>query len=353
MEWPTVEAAVARLWESPKRQVRLVLTGGEPLLDFAFVKRIVGHVRTTTPSGRSVAIDILTNGTRLGEPVVRYLAEHRVGLQVSFDGVEAAQRLRGASTFETLDSSIRSMRRRHPAWFRRVSAAVTVVPGTVPHLAASVDYLMAQRFSNILIAPAVRVAPADPGRLLSELTSQFAGIFRSSVLRYQETREVPVSDFREARAAVAPRTAPLCGASTARMAVVDVDGEVYGCPPVARSGALDPPGFLRSTCERMRIGNISDPRIAERLPAYRSALLETGLFGRRDRFHSPYGPCRDCRHVRRCDVCPLAIALAPGGSDPLSVPAFACAFSQVVGRFRARFTRQAAHSRSRSAHATN
>jgi len=342
MGWPTVEAAVARLWASPTRDVRLLITGGEPLVDFAFVRRVVEHVRATKPRGRRVALDLLTNGTRLGEEQITFLARHRVAVQISLDGVEPAQRLRGAWTFPRLDALVAHLQRRHRTWFRnRVNAALTLVPDTIPHLAESVDYLLCRGFTDITISPATGDVPGWDDGLVPELDEQFGRVYRSALRHYRRTGSVPLSVFRKSKPAPHPPWSALCGVESGRSAVVDVDGEVYGCPPVVASALERPEGLLRTARDAMRIGRVSDPALAGRLPVYREALATTGLFGSRDGNYSSYGKCRDCAYVRYCSVCPLSIALAPGASDPRRVPDFICAFTRVSLKYRHRFPRQA------------
>jgi sulfatase maturation enzyme AslB (radical SAM superfamily) len=336
------EAAVARLWASPEREVNLLITGGEPLLDFAAVRRIVELARRTRPRGRSVSIALLTNGTRLGEAQANYLARRRVAVQISFDGVEAAQRLRGARTFARLDTVVSRLRARHRTWFRnRVSAAMTLVPGTIPSLAESIDYLLGLGFADISLSPAMGDLRGWREDLEPALDEQFARVYRSSLRLFRRTGRVPLSLFRKTQATPYPPSSARCGAEIARMAVVDVDGQVYGCPPVIGSAIDRPEGLLASTLEAMRIGHISDPDLERRLPAYREALERVGLFDRRDAYRSPFGACRDCAYLRYCDLCPLSIALAPGASDPTRVPGFACAFKRVSLKYRHRFPRQA------------
>ena len=46
---------------------------------------------------------LTTNGTLLGDDLLAFLADHDVRLDISFDGVLAAQEVRGAGSFPTLD----------------------------------------------------------------------------------------------------------------------------------------------------------------------------------------------------------------------------------------------------------
>jgi sulfatase maturation enzyme AslB (radical SAM superfamily) len=341
MEWPTVEAAVARLWASQARDARLLVTGGEPLLEFALLQRLVEHVRATKPPGRTVSFDLLTNGTRLREEQIAFLARHRVSVQISLDGIEPAQRLRGSWTIPRLGALVSYVRDRHRTWFqRRVSAAMILVPETVPYLADSVEDLMRRGFTEITVGPAMGDIPGWHDGLLPLLDEQYARVYGFALRHYRRTGQVPLTVFRKDSSSGEPPSTALCRVESGHMAAVDVDGQVYGCPCVVGSALERPLGLLRAASDAMRIGSICDPNLPGRLPAYRDALASTGLFDRRDGNYSSYGACRDCAHVRHCGVCPLSIALAPGASDPRKVPDFICAYNRVSRKYRRRFPLQ-------------
>ncbi len=341
MAWPVVEAAVARLWSSGQRNVRVFITGGEPLIEFPLVRRVVEHVRATTPRGRRAELHVLTNGTRLGEEQIAFFARHRVSIQISFDGIEAAQRIRGAWTVSRLEALASRLKSRHRTWFeRRVSAAATLVPETIPHLADSVQHLTELGFSEIALTPAFGNIGGWHDSLLPLLDDQMSRLYRASLRHYRRTGRVPLTAFRKRSAMGLSPAHTLCGVSSGHMATVDVDGQVYGCAMVAGSSLDRPAGLLRLARDAMRIGDIDDSRLAGRLPGYRDALEATGLFGRRDRNHSSYGSCSHCPYLRFCCACPLSIALAPGATDPTRVPDFVCAFSRTLVKYRHRFPRQ-------------
>jgi len=338
MAWPTVEAGIARLWASPLRGLRVIITGGEPLLEFGLVQRLIGHLRATKPPGRHVSINLLTNGMLLDEERIEFLARHRVTVQISIDGAEPAQRLRGTRTIPVLDALEARLREHHRAWFRQsVRAAMTLVPRTIPFLADSVEHLIRRGFTTIGISAAKGDVPGWDKDLVPVLDDQFAQMYGSSLARYRRSGDVPVSNFRRHSSAGQPIAAAWCGVASGHMAALDVDGQVYGCPFALGSGLDGPSGLLRAASDAMRIGVISHAGLAARLPAYRRALGETGLFDRRYGYYSSFGRCRECPQVRYCDACPLSIALAPRASDPKRIPDFICAFSRVSAKYRRRF----------------
>jgi len=342
MRWPIARAALGRLLESREGAGRLCLTGGEPLLAAPLVRRVVRHVRSRGPSTRRIGISLLTNGTLLDERMIRFLAANDVAVQISMDGVAAAQALRGAWTFGALDALFGRLAARHPRWFRRrVSVAITLTPAAVRHFAQSIEYLLSRGIREIGVAPALGVSPTRRRRWLTELDRQFRRVLAASLAHAKRTGRVPLRLFRTPFAFRADPSDPMCGLADGFRVSVDVDGRVYGCPlAVPRFGSRISP-ILRRASAAMLMGRIEDPGLPEALPAYGDALRATGVFGPRGSMRSFRGLCRSCRYLDRCAICPLSIAYAPGARSPTRVPDFACAFSWAALRYRDRFSSEA------------
>jgi sulfatase maturation enzyme AslB (radical SAM superfamily) len=342
MRWPTARAATDHLWMSTSPSRRLVLTGGEPLLAFPLVKRLVALARSGDPLGRAIDVTLLTNGTRMGSAQAEFLARNRVDVQISIDGPLPAQAQRGAWTFPRLDRLLDHLRGDHPAWFRRhVSVAVTVPPVNIPALADAAEYLLAKGVTSIVIGPAMGASTGWNAEMRAQLDEQFARLLRVSLAVHRRSGRVPIAWFRRASGRSGQPAQPMCGVARGTKVVVDTEGGVYGCTPAIAAFQHEPPAMLRRASEAMRLGHVADPQLAERLPGYRDAVRAAGLFGPRSRMHSSYGDCGSCRHVGRCMVCPLAIAYAPGASDPTRVPDYLCAFNDVALDYQARFASQA------------
>jgi sulfatase maturation enzyme AslB (radical SAM superfamily) len=341
MRWSTARAAIDHLWMSTSPSRRLVLTGGEPLLAYGLVQRLVTLARSGDPLGRLVNITLLTNGTRLGEEQAAFFASNKVSVQISIDGPLPAQALRGAWTFPYLDDLLDRLRAHHRAWFtRHLSVATTVPPVNIPWLADSVDYLLAKGVGSILISPSMGASAAWNDGQRAVLDEQFARLFRTSLSLYRKTGRVPLVVFRKTSGSAFKRSQAMCGITRGTKVVVDADGQVYGCTPAVASFQRDPPAMLRHVIEAMHLGHVTDRQLPARLPAYGEAVRATGLFGPRSQMHSSYGACGSCRHLGQCVVCPLSIAHAPGATDPTRVPDYACAFNRVALEYRARFPRQ-------------
>ena len=323
--------------------MRLIFTGGEPLLAFDLVRRAVDHVGAVRPPGLRVGYELVTNGTLLGDGEAAFLAMHGFLVQLGFDGVPAAQDLRAPGTAASLDGLLGRLRRSQPAFFRRgVSVAITVTPATIPHVADSVEYFLRKGVTEILVAPAFTSQADWHDDTVPELERQFGRIHRASLERYRQTGEVPLALFRKsvAREPRRERPLPMCPVADRRHLVVDVDGQVYGCVAFAESYQRFPTPLLQSRLERLRMGPIGAPDLAERLAGYQEAARSTDILTAKEEKYSAHGRCADCTYLESCDICPVSIGHQPGNDDPNRVPDFACAFMRTALESRARFPDQ-------------
>jgi uncharacterized protein len=341
--WSTIRTSLDFVLGCNRRDLGIGFTGGEPLLVFPLMRRAVAHVERTRPAGRDVTYYMSTNGTLLTEEIAAFLEEHGFETQLSFDGVAAAQNLRGRGTFPALDRLLDRLRSKHADFYQRnVSIALTVSPRNLEHIADSVAYLLRKDVRKIVIAPSISSdADWDPDRI-DELDAQFGRIFKSSLAHYRKTGEIPVQIFRsgEEAPAHALKSPHMCGLSHGRGITVDVDGEVYGCSMFAGSYVkLDSP-LLRGRIEGMRLGRVDDPGLSRRLASFPAAVRRAGMFHRKDRKHSAYGRCGECKYLARCFVCPSSICFVPGNDDPDRVSDLCCAFNLVSLKYQKRFLRE-------------
>ena len=129
----------------------------------------------------------------------------------------------------------------------------------------------------------------------------------------------------------------MCGVGRGETPAVDVDGQVHGCLMFVDSYQRFPTAFLRTRLQAMRMGDLRDPRFAERLAAYPAAARAAGIFHDKQDKYSSYGRCGECRFLSDCGVCPVSIGHEPGTTDPNRVPDFQCAYNLVSLKYRERF----------------
>ncbi len=339
MSWSVARAALDHLLASPQPIVEVSFTGGEPLLEWSLLRRAVAYAIRRRPLS-SIRFHVATNGLGLMPAIVDFLAGHRFDLQISHDGIAEVQALRSPDSGAVLDRHLAAARRRHPAWFHQhVSLSATVVPATIPQLAASCAHLLATGVQRFALAPASTPVPGWHPALVPELTRQFDRIRQLCLAHLERTEEIPLLLFRdrEAGADSGPDDGALCGALRRDGFTIDVDGRAYGCGALTRSVRTVQDPRLRACQDELSPGNVCDPDFLERCRRYPDLQQADALFQHRERKFSTYRRCRDCPHVASCHVCPLAIGCREGDPDPDRVPDFICAFRFAALSARAGF----------------
>ena len=345
MEWATLKAAIKLLRGSRRRKAELVFYGGEPLLEFALIRRAVRRLERRPPRKARVDYAIITNGMLLGAEQIDFLDRHRFGIQLSFDGVPEAQALRGPGSFDRIDSTLKYLGRHHPRILEdKLRVAITVLPDTACHLADSFEYLVDRGVRDIVLSPLSTHDPDwSPGRI-EKLDADIFQLYRSSLQHHRRTGRVPVRSFRRGRSGSTKRDPgkprAMCGVGRAEHLTVDVDGEVHGCATFAGSYQEFPGDSLLGRLEALSLGSVRSEGIADAVAAYPGEVRRAEIFSNKQDKFSSYGKCRDCRFLDTCRICPTSIGHIEGNFDPRRVPDFYCAFTLVMNGYRMCFPRQ-------------
>lgn len=338
MSWHTLSTALDLVLGSQRNRVQIAFYGGEPLLALPMIQRAVAESERRRRTDQEVVYSLSTNGILMGDEATAFMVRHGVETQLSFDGVADAQDLRGAGTFPLLDALLDRLVRDAPAFFaEKVGVSMTVVPATVPLLAAGIGYLLDKGVRSIVVAPAVGPVGEWPVESITCLEEQFArveillrrpgGVMGPSPLTLFRRREVELGFWGI--------ELPMCGIGGPGL-TVDVDGALFGCALLAESYQEPHEGSLSASLRRLRIGNVRTPDLAGRLERFRRRVRHTEILQRKSAKHSVFGQCCECEHYGWCQVCPGGISRIPGNSDPTRVPDFACAFYRVAGKYRDR-----------------
>jgi len=343
MAWETLRGALDLVVGSENPRVEVLFLGGEPLLEFPLIRRAVEHVRATRAPGKTVSFSIVTNGTLLGRGEAEFLAAHDFETHLSFDGVPAAQALRGPRTFPVLDALVDRLARDHPRFAReRLNVALTLTPETVRHLSASIAYFLRKGVARISVSPTVTHDPDWRPEKIAVLDEAFAEVFQTCLRHYKRTGKVPLEMFRKSEDGAEeerhrPREGRTCSAPTGRVLAIDVDGQVHGCAVFIESYQRSASPFQRGRVDTLRLGDFRAPEFPRRLAMYPGAARETGLFhGKRDKYSS-YGRCGECEFLDSCAVCPASTGNIPGNADPRRIADFPCAYNLVALKYREKF----------------
>jgi sulfatase maturation enzyme AslB (radical SAM superfamily) len=341
MDWSIARAAIDRLLASRRSEVEVLFIGGEPLSEFSTIVRSVEYIAERKRPEMSIRFAVVTNGLLLGETETEFFVKNGFHLQLSFDGVPGAQRLRGEHTFDKLDALLDRLHETNPYFYtRQLKIASTVLPETVQWLGDSVEYFLHKGVGNLSLAPQITGSADWKPHRITELENAFDRVFRVSLEHYRRTGQVPLECFRKTEDSdgQTPSQLSMCGVGRAEQIAVDVDGQVHGCATFVESYQTFPTTFLRSRVEAMRLGDLRDPNFRHRLAAFPEAVRRAEIFDHKEQKYSSYGRCSECKYLTECSICPMSIG-RDGGNDPRRIPDFPCAFNLVALKFREQFPR--------------
>ncbi len=331
MDLRTLSASIDLAIESPSNEVRLLFLGGEPLLAWPLILDAVEYTNRHAPIGKKISFELSTNGFLLTDEFAEFLEKHRFEIQLSFDGIEAAQNYRRRESSDVIVSLLERIKRRQKHLFTEcLCVSVTLIPETICYLADSIQFLMDKGITRIAVNPSLIPPFRWSIEDIRELDAQFLKVYNASVLHFEKSEHVPLMLFRKgigARRQSSPKGA-MCDAVLGNTIVVDVDGQVYGCVTFAESYQEFPSEFLKARLAHLRMGSLHDPKFRERRAGYPTAARGIDIFHEKEKKYSSYGKCSDCPYIDRCSVCPVSIGYDPSNADPHRIPDFICAFNR-------------------------
>lgn len=335
MGWDTLRSSIDLLLDSEEPELELIFFGGEPLLEFEQIRRATAYALGERQPGQDLSFAVITNGTLLRPATLDFLAAHNFKVQLSFDGVAAAQDVRGRGTFDTLDRALVLLGERYPEYYRqRFKVNLTLLPSTVPHLADSVEYFLDRGVPEICVTPTFTGSSSWNPEDINLLTEQYERMLSLSLREYGRSGQVPVVDFRGTPRRVRPGRISMCGVMKGEEATVDVDGSIHGCTTFAKSFQEFPSPLLRGQLEEMEIGALTDQDLPVRYAKFEERSARARIFHDKQEKYSSYARCGDCIHLAECQVCPMSIGHIPGNRDPNRIPDFPCAYNLVSLKYR-------------------
>ncbi len=207
----------------------------------------------------------------------------------------------------------------------------------MPYLADSFEYLLRKGVVDIVLAVASGQCDWTPKTTL-ELDAQLERIYHLSLGSTRAARGVPFKAFQRSAPSRAGQRRPKwgCSAPIGEALAVDVDGQVYPCPTMARSyQAIADPG-LDARMRMLSLDDVRDPELTRRIATLQDACRSSGLFDPQHVQHSGERDCARCRYRSDCFVCPIG-RVQSSLTDINDVPAYLCAFNRVVANYRRRF----------------
>ena len=280
MDERTALAAVDRLFEGcgGSASVRVNFFGGEPLLGFPLLRRVVAHARGRAAScGKQVAFGMTTNATVLTDEMIACIVEERIDLLVSCDGPPAIHDLQrpfrnGRGSYARVLANVQRLRAALPG----LTAKATVCAGGDPF--AVRRGLEDAGFTSCLLTAASPVVLRETGAADPRGAERAADQWRQTAERMLAYRRAEVTRLfgavRERRLEAGPALGDVtllaalargrkrhtgCGAGRGMRAVA-VNGDVYPCHRFVGLGET-------------RLGHLSDGGLAG-LTDFHRAVVE-------------------------------------------------------------------------------
>jgi uncharacterized protein len=138
-----------------KKSLRVLLFGGEPLMEFETIKSIVEYAeRVTANSEKKIRFDATTNGTLITEEIMKF-SRNRITYLLSLDGDEETHNRHRktkngkGNSFQMTVSNI-PLIKKYQSW---LGARLTFTPETVSGLSSNVGYLHQIGINQFVIGP--------------------------------------------------------------------------------------------------------------------------------------------------------------------------------------------------------
>ncbi len=102
------------------KRVSIAFYGGEPLMNFTFIKEVISYVEALPPISRIFEYNMTTNGVLL-DRYMDFLVEKDFVIMVSLDGDEQGHSYRtwknGSNSFHTVFKNVKLLQTKYPAFF--------------------------------------------------------------------------------------------------------------------------------------------------------------------------------------------------------------------------------------------
>ena len=152
MSAETADRALDLALKSPNPNIKIEFQGGESLLNFEIIQRVVLKATAAAPAlGKTIDFVIATNLSPLTDPILEFCAEHRIALSTSLDGpqdLHNSNRPRpGGDSWERAVEGIRRARER--LGFDQVSALMTTTRASLSRGRDIIDAYVGFGFPSI------------------------------------------------------------------------------------------------------------------------------------------------------------------------------------------------------------
>lgn len=226
-------------YSGTQKELRLLHFGGEPLLNYGAVQQVTEYAeRRAIELDKTLRFDMTSNGVLLDEERCAWLAEHKVQVLLSVDGLrESHDRFRvdpaGRGSFDAVMRGFAHLKRAQ----RWVGTKMTIMPENAGRLDEDVRGLHDLGFNQFLLGHATGVEwPEEALEAYSAALRRLYAWYRTA-----DRSELRITEFDEAEA----DEGAFFGCQAGRVSVtVSVSGELSPCSKVLALDNRRPVGRL-------------------------------------------------------------------------------------------------------------
>lgn len=114
-------------------EVFIGLYGGESLLAFGNIKKLVTYIKETY-KGRKVTYSVTTNGTIFNDDILQFMQDNNFNVGISFDGPKELhdknrKYASGKGSYDDIMANMTMIKEKYPEFFKRIRFITTVAPG--------------------------------------------------------------------------------------------------------------------------------------------------------------------------------------------------------------------------------
>lgn len=254
---------------APGKNVEIVFYGGEPLLNFGLIQKVVGYANSESSRHlKTVNYEVVTNATLLSDDVIRFLTNNRVFVQVSLDGPkEVNDKYRrlpdGRGTHDIIVGNVERLLK---ACGDLVSVRATVTREGI-RCFDTIMYLLDLGFQDVNPTPVYTMdhtinLSMEDMKVVKEDLERYANLFLKSALEWRLLNDGQFLDvlkiIRQTRLDSSFQRRFFCGAGRSMLAV-SASGDFYPCHSFV--------GF-----PEYRLGNVFQGIIYEKIREYYSTI---------------------------------------------------------------------------------
>lgn len=134
MSWNVAKRAIDFLYEHSIDSDKVIIGfyGGEPLLEFNLIKKIVDYCNATF-CGKDIEYGITTNATMLNEEILDFMYENDVRIMISIDGPQSIhdknrKYVSGKGSYQDVIANIKRVLKKYPNYYKKISYSMVVDP---------------------------------------------------------------------------------------------------------------------------------------------------------------------------------------------------------------------------------